>query len=452
MSDVLLPASVLTQPPSVILEGSVVQSGSVVTMQKGTASITARDLVTIHAEDVTISAWHGAFDISADAQKLTIAALTTPVLLTKGTRQWIIPASMQGIFHIDQEITDEPYTWIDDVQLYPMPAHYMEERLPVARRIMSAFKGVSLSETSPLFELHKALVDGHLEQARTLLMQPGMEMNLRTADESLRSDMYVNARALGLENVFLAFLAGDSKDLQMLTLAHPLTRADAWVLPHENNLTEVLMLIPSDRLEDAVPQLVIDQWAAELAQAMDNAEDMNVFASATFPAFHEMIAALRDAGYPHRSKQYAQAIVNALHKDIRSLNDDARASFASIETLAHGDVPVAEEVVLPVTETGSVSASETVDVVSININEAVATLRANLAGYGAMFTSKTLIAPNTSGRIQVDGLVIATAHGDTLLRFTYNPASDEVENIEHDGKILPYSLSLEKYVEWVKGK
>lgn len=385
MADVLVPGSVLTQPETTVIEGSAVQSGSLMQMQQGTATIGTHSLVAVNAGDAVLFGWNGVFDVTSDTNKLTVAALSTPVLVKRGDHEWMIPVSMQGVLKND------------DVSMYPLPSHYLEERLPKARQMMKAF-----------------------------------EMTVT-------------------DNRIPSLLAEASHEGELLLLFHPATRADAWVLPHESTLTAWLTLIPSDRLDSAMPELAINQWAVEVAAAMSESEDMNVFASAYFSAFHDTIDTLRADGYPHRAQQYAKALVETLHKDIRSLNEDARASFAAIETLAHGDVPMAEEVVLPVVETGS-TVAETVDVVSINMDEAVASLRANLAAHSAMFTAKTTITPDAAQRIQVDGIVMATAKGDQILRFTFNPVSNEVENIEHDGKILPYSLSLEKYVEWVKGK
>jgi hypothetical protein len=56
------------------------------------------------------------------------------------------------------------------------------------------------------------------------------------------------------------------------------------------------------------------------------------------------------------------------------------------------------------------------------------------------------------GLYDISGVVIGTPSGDRLIAFTFDPVAGLVSGIEQDGHVLPYSLELGKYLEWVRMK
>jgi hypothetical protein len=289
---------------------------------------------------------------------------------------------------------------------------------------------------------------------QTLLLQPDVSDTVQhDLSDDVLSALYLRADTLHLGSLVLPLMINRSPLWRTTVLMHPLTRAQAWLLPEQESsvqerLTRLLALPAGDRLEESVPDLVVKRWSDAWTSVL-NADDAKLMTAQAFPLLQSRLADLRSAGYPLRAQGYAKAFIAAVQD--YAFDGDAAAALAGIDSLSRDDVPVVDPVTVDQPEAQESSSASSAPAVLINMNEAVANLRANLSADGFMFTSKTLLTPDANQRILVDGIVIATAHGDQIVRFSYNPAADQVEHIEQDGQILPYSLSLEKYVEWVKG-
>jgi hypothetical protein len=78
--------------------------------------------------------------------------------------------------------------------------------------------------------------------------------------------------------------------------------------------------------------------------------------------------------------------------------------------------------------------------------------REALAAAGAMFTKKSAFAPDGPSAVRVTDIVLATARGDRLVSFRYDAALDQVASLDDRGNPLPFTVPLERYLDWVKGE
>ncbi|MFA7682478.1 MAG: hypothetical protein WCX61_05630, partial [Candidatus Peribacteraceae bacterium] len=73
-----------------------------------------------------------------------------------------------------------------------------------------------------------------------------------------------------------------------------------------------------------------------------------------------------------------------------------------------------------------------------------------LQNAGAVFTVQTVVTPEPSGFAHITNIVFATAEGDTMVDFTLDTVTGTASHIALRGEVLPYRLSLERLVAWLR--
>ncbi len=404
LHDVFFPASahVLQAAPTVALQSTpgtlLSASGATIDFRQGTALIVSKGLVRVTAGERVLQGFSGGFEITRDASSLTVAALTTPVLLTEGGRSIIVPAQSQSTF------SDAPQA------LQGLPESYLRDRLMVVSHLMSDLDAASSST--------------------------------RTDDLALHEDMRAGKTALSLP------LFVHTPDRWLLASFHPELRDYAWVLPEPVGVTEeqrmlrLHMLIPSDTLPDAVSALAVRQWQQGWSVLLASRKDpFGKYLTVLLPIFKQQMQQIDSDRSPERLERYINAVQKIAQPYQRYLAPEAAKTLQEI---------VALKDVLPSSigrgDENNIQSSSSHS--SIDPTILIAQAKSLLQAAGFMFTSETAWQPE-EGSVRVRDAVIGGGTGDQLVTFLFDPSTLAVRAIQKDGTVLPYALELSKYVEWM---
>lgn len=469
---------------AVLEGGDISMSGSVIQLD-GSSLIAGKSLISVQADGYTMEGWNGVFEADASAQhKLTVAALTTPVLISRDADRWIVPVGMQ-LTIADQTgtVPQSVMDWMRTRRPIALPAHYLRERLPEADRLMTlvAIHPLSADESilPPLVgqnfrlaaaeeeakkrdasqrvsTLSIALDHGDVAAFDALIAEPHAGNALTHADRTDLLAILTLALPLKRDVQILPSLSRDA-DLLALLRFHPLLRdrialtSDASVDAHLLILSQLLLPV-SDRDEAAVSPLAVQSWQNGWHMLEASGALTTDILNAALPSVSADIIALDTAGYPERARGYASALITGIGPLPADLSLEAQNALEHLRSIYDIAVSVTSaETVIPSVvdpvQTVSVPIAAPAEPVVIPEND----VRSMLIAQGCMFTAQSALRHKDSGAYLVDSVVIGTPAGDTVISFTFDPVQNLVSGIEKNGQILPYSLSLEKYLEWVRG-
>jgi hypothetical protein len=439
----------------------VVQADIGIVRSEESGLIAGKSLISTTEGDLIFAGWNGAFHLdTSNPERITVAALTTPVLATRGDARWLVPVGMQLTIDIDAS-NDLDASWVQSHRPIKLPAHYLREKLPQAESLLEQSTVPALPQVSavlpPLlgqslrFEIADlraqernttlqltALVDafqsGSDEEIDALLLEPATQQALQHAPASVLWTVLSAATAVDRDTLILPFLL-DESDAALIARFHPLLSDRAWVYPsadaNRSTLLAQMLLPQADRNSESRPEPVIRAWQDGWQTLLSDESQASFIRESVLSAIRTDIAALDHDGYPARARAYSDALA---------------AVFGS-------DQQVIEDIQVDLTEPQSEETDEVITDSESGITEVVSEdqVRARLLGFGAMFTSQSSLTLNPDGSYTVRDIVLGTASGDRVLSFTYQPSRDLVSGIEHEGKTLPYSLPLEQYLAWVRG-
>ena len=435
-------------------------------MGVGTAMIASQEMLRVRADDWSIVGFDGAMHVSGSSGSYTFAALTTPLIVAQGSGVLVIPVGMQWATGTAQS------------DVIDLPSHFLKETLPAAeglktaskQTVDTAFGGIMFTPalmfdalqfesaeqramqyqmTSLLFALERALRDGDTAAYEALLLTDLMNDALSSEQGRL---MLPRLLALSLEQgreaIMLPFFTQD-QERWLLSVFHPSLRNYALALPvsadisNEYRVSALRVLPVSDTAADALEPLAAQAWQTmweESLAALERPTDM----------LNESLSVMRDAmrrfeenRLPERLSRYRDminAIVLPYELFLSQESQDILAEMQAIDVSVIAEIPDDSlPIVLP-TESAE-----------FNADEVQALTRARLADLGCMFTASTSVTAVSADRVEVRDIVFASARGDVLLTFVYHPESDAAGEIFYNGQILPYSLPLQNYLEWVRG-
>ncbi len=440
-------------------------------LRTGSYTVAGTSLIQVAAADLRLQGWNGAFhsDISENGA-VSIAALTTPVLISRAEAQWLVPVGMQLTIQPGQS-DDSLSAWVKTRRPLRLPPHYLREYLPVAERLhsdapllptvtheektFSALAGTALRFTvarqvaelranaDSIAAVKAALQSGNQDRFDALMSQEAVQNAFSQADSRDLLDILSLAVSQDRVPVILPY-ALNSADAAIVARYHPLLQDKAWVLPSpamsdRMRLLELSLLPLSDRSDHVTPPLAIRGWADEWVLLRDGVTpDVS---TVLLPLLEQDIKRLHTDGYPARSSAYAAALLHVAPTAMSSSreflrNEDMAILLRPVEASSSSTASVASS---------SASSSAPVRIWS------VAEVQAELRAAGFMFTSQSALEPKESG-FRVANVVLATPSGDQSLHFSFNPDAGTVSDISDNGTILPYSLPLERYMAWVRGE
>lgn len=394
MGDVFFPATAaITASATYTTDGrTLLDTMSGAQLREGTVLVFSPEWTTLQAGAFRLSGWNGGFQVTLQQGVVTVAALTTPVLISDGMHSTLIPAFMQWKGVSLKTPDDTLQSWYAPRAVQSLPTFFVEDVLR-ALPASTPVAGIAL----PAF--------------------------VSTSDHFL------------------------------VAAFHPLTRDHARVLTVPTLATDetrILQLLTpiADVLPDALTPLALRQWQDSWVQTVETREGKNLFAAA-LPLIATQIKRFDALQYPERVETYATAVLDIAAPMENELTADARKTLQAIRTLRTQRrlaAPIADVPVAASSAASSLSSAQRVDVPPEILVEQAAFALANA---GFMFTSRTILQP-VDGIVHVEGIVFGTAYGDSVLHFRFDPQAGLISGIEKDSQVLPYAITLLQFTEWLR--
>ncbi len=467
----------------VLEPGTVLDTQTGASLQAGTALVHSFGLSSTKAADFILEGWNGGYQVTVSGKTVTVAALSTPVLVSDGTHQTLIPALMQWKGETLASASSDMSSWYAPRRVLPLPPDFSHDRLLVLSGLVTKTSEKTAPSASLLpatfgqllrFSAAKDRAETELRREKiatlrhallsdvsmvdTLLLSSDMQDSLLSPEgQSAMPEILSAALLQGKGDLFLPFFVSAPNQL-LLAVFHPLTRDHAWMTPQTTALTEdehrsLLLLTPlSDTAPDMLATLAMEEWQAKWSSFVQTASGAKVFASA-LPLLRTQIDRLDTLQYPARADNYTTALLKIAEPIEKKLTPEIRHQLEDLRILRAErrlSAPL-QEVIVASSAASSVSsaASSSSKHAVLSDNELVSQTEIFLQEAGFMSTSQTTFTP-VDGVVQVSNIVFGTLKGDTTLRFLFDPVTLTVSGIEQNGQILPYDIPLSGFTEWLK--
>ncbi|MDP7646196.1 MAG: hypothetical protein QF400_03465, partial [Candidatus Peribacteraceae bacterium] len=225
---------------------------------------------------------------------------------------------------------------------------------------------------------------------------------------------------------------------------HPAYQRTAWALERpalsqEEQLVDLISFPQSDILQEAAPSAVLNRWLEDTKSVVEFVDDDEELINEILKLIMESIDSFKQYGYPQREKNYSRVLIQIANEYGKSITvPEIKEEEVPAESVEDTE-PSRSEPVSAELSTSSPEPELTPDQVKAQAYQI-------LRDFGALFTVNTSIEPVSSETAKVNGVIF----GNEVRNFTLNVINSEVSDVEYQGKILPYSLGIDKYVEWVE--
>lgn len=428
-------------------------------------------MITFRWNSLSLYGMHGAFTVSEQADRLSIAALTTPVLV-RGMDTWsIVPIGFQ---------------WRSDrgSVLLPIPSAFQYAKLqalsavsPVPRReqwytsmIFPGALRLPMAEQrreDVLRMRYLTTLARQVEQERPIarMMQNDaivVALSSRDGYRMLPSLLAELVDAPFDRSLLFPFLFQEEEGV-LLALFHATFRDQAAlletdVLSPEARAVYHLSLPRSDLLPHALSKLAVSQWENDVVRELSGRTDPLPFLSTLLATVEDVVRECARHGYVERAERYIAVMRNLA--SIVELTPELQERLEDLPLLLTVSASVSPVVASSSSSHSSVSPLSVVEDPAIGPELAEREpaewedLRkrviADLTAQGGMFISKTTIEPLSPTAVRVASLVLATSKGDELIDLTYDTEWQEVSDVIRGSTQYPYAVPLQQFVEWVK--
>ncbi len=414
--------------------------------------------------------WNGGYAVHRSKDSITVAAISTPVLVRLGKMPLFVPSGMQWTIKMQTVSGSDILGFMDSSLPMVLPSDYRRsqqerlERFPsvIAEEdevedptVVQVIKGMApILDTKEqrrsqlVAKLHAATASGDVLTVTDLLRSVDQDtFTSPKGQRQLAELLSLSAPIPALSSRYLTL--EKQSDLSLLLMYHPAIRAQAFVLLNAKDVsstdrTSLLFLYPFiDTLPDPLPSLVHNRWKQETAKVLRQQKDSLQALSVLLKSMHATALQLRAAQFQDRLTQLVDD-AHAFTDEWESvLSDEQRAILSSLDELA---VPPA--IPLPKSSTPS-SALYEVPLTPAEANAVIERVQDVLQEKGAMFTRNTSVEALSYSKVQILSVVFATAQGDQSFSFTFNPETLELSNIVRDGQKQTNGVTLEQFIEWI---
>lgn len=455
------------------------QSGALVALREGSVLLAGQGMIEVGAGPFRLLGWRGSFAASVDGDLLSIASLTTPVIVRSSSGRTVVPLRSQwkgvpGLARSSEDIARAVRT------LKPLPPTYVAQqvkRLTSLGAVSAPSGGVASLAVSDLLDvLRLSTARERAEEMRTVhtlsalraslergqrpealaLLQQGMAGVIASLPEQQLLPLFSYAVEQGLTQWFLSGFIEDI-DRWLIASLHPDLRDHAWAvsppesLKLEDRLLRLLLLPSGDVLPESPSDLTVTRWGEEIAALLRSDEDPSKLLAAMVPPLAESIDRCSSRGYPHRAQRYAATLLESIAPWIGALPSSLQGQVDRLRRLRRPSppsIPLGASVTAAPSPQSSSQSSEHSSVSSEEVR--TRTLEA-LRAVGAMFTLRTAVTPlDGTASARVSEVVFGTPKGDQLFTFTYDVERGTVSDIFRSGQTLPYEVSLETFVVWTQ--
>ncbi|OGJ57909.1 hypothetical protein A3H22_01740 [Candidatus Peribacteria bacterium RIFCSPLOWO2_12_FULL_55_15] len=424
-------------------------------LPEGGGEVLVRDdgMIAWPAGNLVFFGMHGAFTVSEQAGHMSVAALTTPVLV-RGMDAWsIVPIGFQWRSEKVEQLLPLPLAFQyaklqelrDDPSSPPLARLSSSLILPGALR----FPAAKQRREDMVRKQHLSTVVRHVARGYSIasLVQDGAMRDALSSDEGYRVLPILLAQLpdVPLDRAALFPLLAEKEEGALLTLFHPSFRDQAALFALDSLSLEARAayhrtLPLADLLPDALSRLVFSQWEEDITRELPEFRDPLPFFATLLDTVENVVRECARRGYVERAQRYIAAMqhLSTLVRLTPELHErlDALPDFLDVlEQLS----PVAVNTSSPVPSATLFSLEELRERVTLDLTE-----------QGGMFIPRTSIEPLSATTVRIVSLVLATSRGDELLDFTYDIDRKEVSDIIRGSTRYPYAVPLQQFVEWVR--
>lgn len=443
----------------------------VVELHQGSMLANAHGMLTVgFSSSGSVTGWNGGFFALRERRSLTVATITTPVVVRLGSGTLLVPMGMQWTLPLGVIPTDtgaDLTAFLHTNSAGPLPRSFLEEQrralaapltpaAPVARNLRTSISDVLAGHTTSLFDRQEEQRLERITGLEAAVSMPDMQEATRLVSASsdlLQGDegQALLARLLATPSLSLELrsaLLGNVTDatLQLLLTVHPLLRTEG-LLAFEGgreDLRALLLDLPlTDTQPSPLPELIIRRWSEELMTHLEHAADRDAEFLAVLRGIEQGIREQRMKQFVHRMAFYASAAKQLGARFDASLTDEQRALLVEIDKMTESPVPA-----LPVPEAAQ-AVSSAPPLTLAEVEELQEHVRAMLLEKGGLFTKKTELRADSGQKVRVAGIAFATPRGDELFSFTINPETAMLSDILRDGKESSFAVSMEQFLEWI---
>lgn len=443
----------------------------IVGLHEGSMLVKTEGLTTVRfAPGGSLSGWNGGFFALQDRQSLTVASVSTPVLVRVGSGTLLLPVGMQWTLPFASVPTTsgaDLTAFLHGILPGPLPRSFTEEQRKVLSGLQSPSRtavpsgGVTLAgvlsgyaATVDPEQEERAMRVAALEQA-VLDGADGDALALLQAHPTLLGGVdgqRLLARLLAEENLSITLRSAlidavTDADLQLLLAVHPARRFEG-LLFFDGSVADrraLLLDLPIvDTQPEPLPELLLSRWEQELIVALEQADDRSVELTAMLTSIERGIREQRARQFVHRMAFYARAANAVFERFAATATPEQRSLLSSIMQLAKPPLPA-----LPKAEESEAQSSSAAPLTVLQAQELEAAVRTMLVSKGGLFTKRTELRAVSPDAVHVSGVAFATPQGDELFSFTMSPQTAILSSIVRDGKTSSFPVSLEKFLEWI---
>ncbi|MDO8468140.1 MAG: hypothetical protein Q7S29_00070 [Candidatus Peribacter sp.] len=475
-------------------EDSVLDTASAAPfLRRGSALVRSESVVQIRTPSCDILAVQGAFHLVAGDASTTVSAITAPVLVSVSGQRAVVPVGMQ--LRIAGPLTGLEAgfaAWRAARTVAPLPEHFMRDRIFALQQFPSVADVLPRAQSSfPPEESHSALelpaaqerrdeawrlkvlgaLRWRIEQeddagARALLDRPAYRSAF-TAARSLSVLVTLAGRAAdgaaGLRPSLLQFLA-DRHDLWLLAALHPALHTGAWTAGVPALTQEELALLAfglpqADRAPQGFSPVVVRWWEQAVSGFIAGQKEPAAFVEPLLLHLLPVVEQNVSDGYPERARTLARALGTFAQPVRAHLSPDLQASLAKAEKLVEPSVDLFASSASPASSVSSASSASlpssgqasASSLPPIDPNERVSIVTSALEQGGALFSLQTKIEPKSDGQsVTVRDILFSSSKGDLSYVFDVDARSLRVSSIVQNGKLLPYPMELDAFLQWVR--
>src|SRR3989338_5007054 len=354
-----------------------------IVLADGNAFIAHRGVFIVDTPNAKLYGWNGGMDVTVQNGKLTVAALTTPVLVRDDGRQFLVPLGVQWT---GSDVPGEDPVWLAGL-FKPLPDQYRRDRL----------------------QLLNALFSDDTQSDLAALTQP---------------DAWLVASC------------------HPLLREHAWTAMPDGLADHANILTAVTAFPWCDMLPEAALPLSRERWAEQFSAVLLKNDEVPLFLSGLLPDMRSALERFSRDGYPLRRNAYADSVVSLIQPYGELLSAEMQRA---VQDIMHAKPPPLAPV-SDVQESSMASSSASSSMSSSRDADAdIAVTIRTLESIGGMRTRATAFRATEDGAVRVTELILPTPSGDLPFTFTYDVENAMVRDIWRENQELPYALNLEQF-------
>ncbi|MDP7454591.1 MAG: hypothetical protein QF809_03590 [Candidatus Peribacteraceae bacterium] len=447
----------------------------VLSINEGSVLVSTDSRTNIRSGSLNISSVKGAFTVHVRGGNTTVASISAPVQVESGEQMLLIPVNFRWkgngkLAHLHAGLDK----WIETRAIKQINLDYKRDQLEILRLIPDDDENTSTSYLDDFNKLiSKALTPIRLPLSKQSVKQAKLNQDIddliTNAEEGDFSSALQGIRSLNNNGAFeniesldwllrilpnkdgnpeflaecLSKFVSDSK-LWLLFSIHPAYQRTAWALERpalsqEEQLVDLISFPQSDILQEAAPSAVLNRWLEDTKSVVEFVDDDEELINEILKLIMESIDSFKQYGYPQREKNYSRVLIQIANEYGKSITvPEIKEEEVPAESVEDTE-PSRSEPVSAELSTSSPEPELTPDQVKAQAYQI-------LRDFGALFTVNTSIEPVSSETAKVNGVIF----GNEVRNFTLNVINSEVSDVEYQGKILPYSLGIDKYVEWVE--